>query len=995
MTDQQRQSRPESPLSPPGIVRIDSAQYLSRDDISPQSQTLSPSAAAAIDTIRRNARRLSRQPRSTRRDYDDDDEDDQQAARGDHDQSDSKQHSQNGIRVWYDSYTTIDWIHDSIKESSRLRKIRRLRGIRGKLVNIWDGVQGWVIITITGIITALIAGAIVESEAVLFDLKDGYCSKDWKLAKRFCCPYGGDQDWDHDPLLTALSATSNVTAARKPWGWSNAALGKSDRQTGLSAFGMGNSILAGWAAPVAGSPKWEKLASSGGHLLPSSETCPGWVRWSEVLSSNKQDYWWADYAVYIVIAILWASIASILTIYLTSSELYISRKRQDFDQTKPQERQQNGTQPHHDHTNAAPTEVSPLLQRTTQTRDSSSRPSSAAIPPKLLSQIAGEHRANKANSPRKVLYFGSGSGISEIKCILSGFVIHGYLGFWTLFTKSVGLTLSVASGLSLGKEGPFVHIASCVGNIVSRFFDKYERNESKRREILSGACAAGVAVAFGAPIGGVLFSLEEVSYYFPAKVMFRTFFCAMIAAAVLRFLDPFGTGKIVLFQVSYDKDWQFREMPFFVILGIFGGLYGAIFTKLNVLWSKTVRAKTWLATHPLWEVIAVTALTVALSFLNGYTKMGGPELITDLFSECHEHESLDGLCVTSASEIRPLLTNIAWAMLIRGSLTIITFGIKLPAGIFIPSLAVGACFGRILGLTVQYFQWTQPDLPYFSWCSESQSACIVPGIYAMVGAAATLSGVTRTTVSLAVIMFELTGTLTYSIPVMISVLVARTIADALEHKGIYDLVLEFSGLPYLDAKADYTWQGVSVEDAMDTGIEYISLEQKNTVASLQRKITRLALGMGYTDGGFPIVIKDTRSPVESRANEEGLRMVGYIAAQELEHGLNSLLRQTPGLDPDETVCTFRHLPQPFGVEGEAQEARMRDSIFLSNTEAHDLSRYVDRAPITVNTFSPLELVQSYFVSLGVRYLVVIDVHGRLKGVIFKKRWLAFLSSLEE
>lgn len=63
---------------------------------------------------------------------------------------------------------------------------------------------------------------------------------------------------------------------------------------------------------------------------------------------------------------------------------------------------------------------------------------------------------------------------------LKGFVIHGYLGGRTLFTKAVGLSLSVASGLSLGKEGPFVHIASCVGNIVSRLSSKYESNEGEK-----------------------------------------------------------------------------------------------------------------------------------------------------------------------------------------------------------------------------------------------------------------------------------------------------------------------------------------------------------------------------------------------------------------------------------------------------------------------------------------------------------------------------------
>lgn len=61
-------------------------------------------------------------------------------------------------------------------------------------------------------------------------------------------------------------------------------------------------------------------------------------------------------------------------------------------------------------------------------------------------------------------------------------------------------------------EGPMVHIACCIGNILSYLFPKYGRNEAKKREILSAAAAAGVSVAFGAPIGGVLFSLEEVKH---------------------------------------------------------------------------------------------------------------------------------------------------------------------------------------------------------------------------------------------------------------------------------------------------------------------------------------------------------------------------------------------------------------------------------------------------------------------------------------------------
>jgi len=104
--------------------------------------------------------------------------------------------------------------------------------------------------------------------------------------------------------------------------------------------------------------------------------------------------------------------------------------------------------------------------------------------------------------------YAAGSGISEIKCIIAGFVMKGFLGGWTLFIKSIGLPLAIASGLSVGKEGPSVHYAVCTGNVISRMFEKYSRNAAKTREILSACAAAGVAVAFGSPIGGVLFSLE-------------------------------------------------------------------------------------------------------------------------------------------------------------------------------------------------------------------------------------------------------------------------------------------------------------------------------------------------------------------------------------------------------------------------------------------------------------------------------------------------------
>lgn len=71
----------------------------------------------------------------------------------------------------------------------------------------------------------------------------------------------------------------------------------------------------------------------------------------------------------------------------------------------------------------------------------------------------------------------------QIKTILSGFIIRGYLGKWTLIVKTITLVLAVSSGLSLGKEGPLVHVACCCANILCHLFTKYRKNEAKRREV--------------------------------------------------------------------------------------------------------------------------------------------------------------------------------------------------------------------------------------------------------------------------------------------------------------------------------------------------------------------------------------------------------------------------------------------------------------------------------------------------------------------------------
>jgi len=132
--------------------------------------------------------------------------------------------------------------------------------------------------------------------------------------------------------------------------------------------------------------------------------------------------------------------------------------------------------------------------------------------------VAAEEGHDHKRAEPKVIYMAAGSGIPEIKLLLSGFEFPNLLSFRVLVVKAVGASLAVASGLCLGKEGPFVHIATSAGHVVARLFPQFRDNGRRLREMLSVACSSALAVAFGSPVGGVLF-VYEVIIALPSQVI--------------------------------------------------------------------------------------------------------------------------------------------------------------------------------------------------------------------------------------------------------------------------------------------------------------------------------------------------------------------------------------------------------------------------------------------------------------------------------------------
>ncbi|SLM37638.1 clc channel protein [Lasallia pustulata] len=565
-----------------------------------------------------------------------------------------------------------------------------------------------------------------------------------------------------------------------------------------------------------------------------------------------------------------------------------------------------------------------------------------------------------------IYYPAAGSGVAEVKVILSGFVVHGYLGLRTLVVKTLALVLSVASGLSIGKEGPYVHIATCVGNIACRLFSKYNHNDGKRREVLSASAAGGVAVAFGAPIGGVLFGLEEVSYYFPPKTLFRTFFCCIAAALTLKFLNPYGTGKIVLFEVRYATDWRFFEMIIFILLGGCGGALGALFIKASRVWAHTFRRISVIKRWPMFEVILVAVITGLVSFWNKYTKLAVTELLFELASPCALGDS-SGLCPTDKEQLVGVLRYLCQAFVIKILLTTVTFGTKLPSGIYVPSMVVGGMLGRIVGHAVQYLFLVYPDAAIFNGCpkNEGPGSCVTPGVYALVAAGATMCGVTRLSVTLAVVLFELTGSLDHVLPFSLSILVAKWTADALEPLSIYDLLTDMNSYPFLDNKFRPNFTTSLAEITPRVRPErMIDISNSPLVwaQTLRRKLEYLH-NAGELDGGLPIV----RNGV----------LVGLIPAPDLEFALDKLDNE------DQSICLM------------ATDISWHDAQEMEEQESDpkDFTPYIDPAPVALDIHSPMDLVYQCFAKLGLRYICVVR-GGQYAGLVHKKAFVQFVKELE-
>ncbi|NXL58838.1 CLCN2 protein, partial [Chordeiles acutipennis] len=462
-----------------------------------------------------------------------------------------------------------------------------------------------------------------------------------------------------------------------------------------------------------------------------------------------------------------------------------------------------------------------------------------------------------------------GSGIPEMKTILRGVVLKEYLTLKTFVAKVIGLTCALGSGMPLGKEvrvvpkawragdfrgtpsstptlspqGPFVHIASMCAALLGRFlslFGGIYENEARNIEMLAAACAVGVGCCFAAPIGGVLFSIEVTSTFFAVRNYWRGFFAATFSAFIFRVLAVWNKDEetiTALFKTRFRLDFPFdlQELPAFAVIGIASGFGGALFVYLNrkivqfMRRQKTINR--FLMKKRLLFPALVTLLISTLTFPPGFGQFMAGQLtqkdtLVTLFDNQtwakhglnNEFEYLGILEAWHHPRSNIFVTLVVF-ILMKFWMSALATTIPVPCGAFMPVFVIGAAFGRLVGESMA--AWF-PDGIH----TDSNTYRIVPGGYAVVGAAA-LSGAVTHTVSTAVIVFELTGQISHILPVMIAVILANAVAQSLQ-PSLYDSIIRIKKLPYLPELGwgHHEKYNVRVEDIMVRDIRYVTLNCK-------------------------------------------------------------------------------------------------------------------------------------------------------------------------
>jgi CIC family chloride channel protein len=346
-----------------------------------------------------------------------------------------------------------------------------------------------------------------------------------------------------------------------------------------------------------------------------------------------------------------------------------------------------------------------------------------------------------------------------IPAVIDAVGAHGRLSGRGGAALGVGTGLTIASGGSVGHEGPTVAIGATVGSVLARFFGLRMRRHTT---MMGAGCAAGLAAAFNAPLAGVIFTVEVVfKRNVGGNVGTMSVFTPLIVAAVAgTFMSYaiFGERSELIPSGDLGGGHLLMEMAFFLTLAVFAGLLSPVMSRA-ILFGGDVFAR---LSIPVWIKPALGGLGVGLlgALLFDEVLGAGREILADaLHSE--------------------LFWEVALALaLLKIVATALTIGSGGMGGVFMPSLVIGACIGTVVHALASLT------------LGDEVSA---PAAYALVGMGAYLGASLRAPLTPIVMIFELTGDYGLILPLMFACILSSFVAGRVEKETLFDLILRKGG----------------------------------------------------------------------------------------------------------------------------------------------------------------------------------------------------------
>jgi chloride channel 7 len=551
----------------------------------------------------------------------------------------------------------------------------------------------------------------------------------------------------------------------------------------------------------------------------------------------------------------------------------------------------------------------------------------------------------------------------------------------------------VAAGVSQGKSNTLGFDTA---------FSKFQdfRNDAEKRDFVACGAAAGVAAAFGAPIGGVLFSLEEGASFWSTKLTWRCFFCAMTTVFTVYAINTansqfghsdstamFSFGEFYSLQ-GEKSNYSVWELSLFMLIGSLGGIIGAVFNSFNMQlfqWrSVLLTSKLSRLTEALVVTVVMTLFAFVLPLL--WTKctplptdMEGwvdqeKMLVADLVAmycpkETHYNELASLYLTDSDVSIKQLFhfreigddnvstfSSFALFQFLIPYIVMacVTCGTAVPAGMFVPSLLSGAAFGRLVGHLLHRLDNTRGTF------ADS-------GTYALMGAAAITGGIARMTISLTVMILEATGDMQYVLPLMLTVMAARLVGNVFT-EGLYDNHIHCRHLYFLEED-----EGLSSHvELHDLTVCEIMTKRPICLRPVVRVGDVYDMLCAVRHHCFPIVDERDGNVLCGTVTRKVIcTLMKHKAFGPASSDPNSSRRISPLVNWGTLECVYPKYP-------DVSQITITEQDRLSWI---DLRPYIDCATYTINEHASVQRTYRMFRTLGLRHLCVINKYNQVLGIV--------------